>query len=120
MVCRTGNSEVVSPPLWCVGQVIVRLCHLQLALFGLAVLHMFPQVVADGSEGGVDLHTEITPVAYWGLISSGIQLKGKKTNHLKWLAFRTKCLIGKVTWQNTSDTLLKNMKDYVDLCVLTS
>lgn len=37
--------------------------HLNVSFFDLPVLNMLPQVVADGSEGGVDLYAEVTPVS---------------------------------------------------------
>ncbi len=48
--------------------------YLHMSLLGLPVLNMLSQVVADGSEGGVDLHTEVAPVADGSLIGGAIHL----------------------------------------------
>lgn len=40
-----------------------------------SVLYVFPQVVTDGSEGGMDLHTEVTPVANRSLLTCVIHLQ---------------------------------------------
>ena len=45
-----------------------------MSLFHLPVLDVFPQVVADGSQGGVHLHTEVTPEAYWCFVNRGLLL----------------------------------------------
>lgn len=52
--------------------------YLDMALLDLPVLDVFPQVVTDGSESGVDLHTEVTPVANRCFVSIIHQLKEKK------------------------------------------
>lgn len=49
-----------------------------MALFDLPVLDVFPQVVTDGSESRVDLHTEVTPVADWSFVSIVHQLKERE------------------------------------------
>lgn len=36
--------------------------------FDLSILDVLPQVVADGSKGGVHLYAEVTPKAYGGFI----------------------------------------------------
>ena len=48
--------------------------YLNMSLFHLPVLDVFPQVVADGSQGGVHLHTEVTPEAYWCFVNRGLLL----------------------------------------------
>ncbi len=48
--------------------------YLHMPLLGLPVPNMLSQVVADGPEGGVDLHAEVTPVANGSLIGGAIHL----------------------------------------------
>lgn len=42
--------------------------YLDMSLFGLPILHVLPKVVADGSEGGMHLHTKVAPVPYRSFI----------------------------------------------------
>lgn len=48
--------------------------YLHVSLLGLPILHMLSQVVADGPEGGVDLHAEVAPVANGSLIGCAFHL----------------------------------------------
>lgn len=45
-----------------------------MSFLGLPVLNMLSQVVADGPEGGVDLHAEVAPVADGSLIGRTVHL----------------------------------------------
>lgn len=42
--------------------------YLHVSFFDFSILHVLPQVVADGSQGGVNLHTEVTPESYGSFI----------------------------------------------------
>lgn len=46
-----------------------------MSLFDLSILDMLPKVVADGSEGGVHLHTEVTSESYRGFIHRVLLLR---------------------------------------------
>lgn len=50
-----------------------------MSFFDLSILDMLPKVVADGSEGGVHLYTEVAPESYWSFIYRAI-LFTKKNN----------------------------------------
>ena len=49
-------------------------------LFHLPILDVLPQVVADGSQGGVHLHTEVTPEAYGCFVHRALLLKTNESN----------------------------------------
>ena len=52
--------------------------YLDMSLFDLSILDVLPQVVADGSEGGVHLYTEVTPESYGSFIFSAFLFIGKE------------------------------------------
>lgn len=47
--------------LFLVSRQLLNIIYLDVSLFGLSVLNVFPKVIADGSEGGVHFYTEVTP-----------------------------------------------------------
>lgn len=49
--------------------------YLHMTFLHLSVLDMFPQMVTDGSEGGMDLYTEVTPVANRSLLTCALHLQ---------------------------------------------
>jgi hypothetical protein len=51
-----------------------------MSLFHLPILDVLPQVVADGSQGWVHLHTEVTPKAYGCFVNRALLLKRNVSN----------------------------------------
>lgn len=48
------------------------------SLFDLSMLHVFPQVVTDGPEAGVDFITEVTPESYGSFADKTFLLSNKR------------------------------------------
>lgn len=49
-----------------------------MSLFDLSMLHVFPQVVTDGPEAGVDFITEVTPESYGSFADKTFLLSNKR------------------------------------------